>query len=65
MFQCLDENEVKIVIDAMDEKKFKAGDLIIRQGEDGDNLYVVDQGELDCFKVFKKGEAEKYLVINI
>jgi cAMP-dependent protein kinase regulator len=62
MFQCLEENELQIVIDAMDEKKFKAGDFIIRQGEDGDNLYVVDQGELDCFKVFKKGEPEKYLV---
>jgi cAMP-dependent protein kinase regulator len=63
MFQCLDEPELKIVIDAMEEKKFKAGDYIIKQGEDGDVLYVVDAGELDCSKVFKKGEAEKYLVI--
>jgi hypothetical protein len=51
------------VIDAMDEKKFNAGDFVIRQGEDGEVLYVVDNGQLDCFKVFKKGEAEKYLVI--
>lgn len=61
MFQCLDENELKIVIDAMEEKKFKAGDEVIRQGEDGEVLYVVDSGELDCFKVFKKGDPEKYL----
>jgi len=24
-------------------------------------LYVVDNGELDCFKVFKKGDEAKYL----
>lgn len=61
MFSCLDDQEVKIVIDAMEEKKFNAGDYVIRQGEDGEVLYVVDSGQLDCFKVFKKGEAEKYL----
>ena len=66
MFQCLDEPELKIVIDAMEEKKFNAGDFVIRQGEDGEVLYVVDSGQLDCFKVFKKGEAEKFLVnLNI
>lgn len=45
----------------MEEKKFNAGDFVIRQGEDGEVLYVVDNGQLDCFKVFKKGDAEKYL----
>jgi cAMP-dependent protein kinase regulator len=30
MFQCLEEAELKIVIDAMEEKKFNAGDTIIK-----------------------------------
>lgn len=34
----------------MEEKKFKAGETIIKQGDDGDELYVVDNGSLDCFK---------------
>lgn len=34
---------------------------MIKQGADGDNLYVVDSGQLDCFKVFKKGEEPKFL----
>lgn len=37
------------------------GDNIIKQGEDGENLYVVDQGELDCSKIFKKGDQSTYL----
>ncbi|KAM3133382.1 hypothetical protein pb186bvf_014543 [Paramecium bursaria] len=61
MFSSLDENEQQIVIDAMEERKFGAGAAVITQGEDGDVLYVVDEGQLDCFKVFKKGDPEKYL----
>jgi cAMP-dependent protein kinase regulator len=48
------------VIDAMEEKKFSEGETVITQGEDGDVLYVVDEGELDCYKRFgRKGEAEE------
>lgn len=61
MFQALDEKERRIVIDAMAEKVFKTGDWVIKQGEDGDVLYVVDSGDLDCFKRFTKDGENKYL----
>ncbi len=31
------------VLDAMFERRVNAGDYIIRQGDDGDNFYVVDR----------------------
>jgi cAMP-dependent protein kinase regulator len=34
---------------------------VIRQGEDGDNLYVVDSGELDCFRRFTEKGEDKFL----
>lgn len=34
---------------------------MIKQGEDGDNLYVVDSGELDCYKKFSKDADDTYL----
>lgn len=35
---------------------------MIKQGEDGDNLYVVELGTLKCFKKFSKDDKEpKYL----
>ena len=61
MFSALDEKEKEIVINAMEEKQIKAGNWVIKQGEDGDNLYVVDQGTLKCFKKFSKNEEEKFL----
>lgn len=61
MFSSLGDNERNIVIGAMEEKKFKPGDWVIKQGEDGNELYVVDIGELDCFKKFSDKEEPKYL----
>lgn len=45
----------------MVECKFKQDDVVIKQGDDGDVLYVVDSGELACSKVFNEEEGEKFL----
>ena len=42
MFSSLDDKDQDIVIDAMEHKDFKTGDIIIRYGDDGDHLYLVD-----------------------
>jgi len=53
MFSGLDANEKKIVIDAMEEKNAIDGEVVIKEGEEGDCLYVVSTGILNCTKVFK------------
>eukprot|EP00330_Aristerostoma_sp_ATCC50986_P010861 CAMPEP_0114598046 /NCGR_PEP_ID=MMETSP0125-20121206/20395_1 /TAXON_ID=485358 ORGANISM="Aristerostoma sp., Strain ATCC 50986" /NCGR_SAMPLE_ID=MMETSP0125 /ASSEMBLY_ACC=CAM_ASM_000245 /LENGTH=314 /DNA_ID=CAMNT_0001803343 /DNA_START=148 /DNA_END=1092 /DNA_ORIENTATION=+ len=58
MFEALDEKEKKIVVDAMEVHNIKKDTWVIRQGEDGDLLYVVHEGTLDCYKK-KKDEDEK------
>lgn len=50
MFSALDENELEVVINAMDERKVKAGENIIVEGQEGNELFVVEDGVLDCFK---------------
>lgn len=52
MFSGLDEKETKTVVDSFEEKQFSEGENVIVQGEDGDVLYVIDEGQLDCFKTF-------------
>lgn len=42
MFSALNPQELSVVVDAMQIIKKKAGETIIKQGEDGDNLYLVD-----------------------
>lgn len=64
LFSSLDENDKSIVIKAMEEKKFKKDEYVIKQGEDGNELYVIDQGELDCYKVIVQySNSKKYILL--
>jgi cAMP-dependent protein kinase regulator len=61
MFKALNKDELDIVIDAMAEKKISPGEVVIKQGDAGAVLYVVEEGQLDCFKRFAQDEKPKYL----
>ncbi|XP_070513374.1 cAMP-dependent protein kinase type I regulatory subunit isoform X3 [Cardiocondyla obscurior] len=49
LFAHLDENERSDIFDAMFPVTFLPGEAIIRQGDEGDNFYVIDQGEVEIF----------------
>jgi cAMP-dependent protein kinase regulator len=59
MFSSLEDREKEITVDAMEERRVSKGEWVIKQGDDGDNLYVVDQGTLECYKRFSKNEEPK------
>jgi cAMP-dependent protein kinase regulator len=62
LFNNLDPSDINIVIGAMDEKQYSAGEPVIKQGDNGDCLYIVDSGELDCTKRFPDNpNVDKYL----
>ena len=61
MFSALDAEEKEIVIGAMNERKAKPGEFIIKQGDEGDVLYVVESGELSCYKLFPGKTEETFL----
>jgi len=50
MFKALGSEELNIVVDAMEEKKFEQGATVITEGEAGSVLFVVEDGKLDCSK---------------
>jgi len=52
IFNTLEEKEFEIVIDAMAEVRKKPGETVIKQGDDGDYLYVVESGKLQWSKIF-------------
>jgi cAMP-dependent protein kinase regulator len=61
LFSNLESNELEIVINAMDEAHYNEGESVIKQGENGDCLYIVEEGNLDCTKHFTDDGEEKYL----
>lgn len=62
LFSHLADKEKSILVQAMQEKSVAAGDSVIKQGDDGDVLYVVEQGELDCYRKFTKEGKDEYLL---
>ncbi|KAF4325567.1 hypothetical protein BBO99_00002005 [Phytophthora kernoviae] len=50
LFKSLDEKQHDIVLDAMFPKEFEPGDIIIKQGDDGDNFYILESGVCEVYK---------------
>lgn len=63
LFNSLEEKDFEIVIDAMTEVKLKPGDVVIKEGDDGDYLYVVEKGRLQCSKVFPGNTEPTNLIV--
>lgn len=61
MFSALDESEKNVVIDAMGEVNAAINDVVIKQGDQGDCLYVVDSGNLVCTKLFPGNTEPTFL----
>lgn len=59
MFNSLEPKELNIILDAIKVVEFKAGETVIEQGDDGDVLYLIGNGTLDCFRKESDGEAKK------
>ncbi|KAJ6636099.1 cAMP-dependent protein kinase type I regulatory subunit [Pseudolycoriella hygida] len=49
LFSHLDEAERSDIFDAMFPVNCAPGESIIKQGDEGDNFYVIDQGEVEVF----------------
>mmetsp|Transcript_27104 Transcript_27104/g.56432 ORF Transcript_27104/g.56432 Transcript_27104/m.56432 type:complete len:740 (-) Transcript_27104:275-2494(-) len=49
LFRACSEEELQDLIDAFDSANFKADSVVIKQGDEGDLFYVVEEGKLDVW----------------
>merc|ERR1719211_453265 len=49
LFSHLDDGERSDIFDAMFPAEAEEGEVIIQQGDEGDNFYILDQGSVDIF----------------
>merc|ERR1711990_1219317 len=43
----LDQEQLQTILDAMEERNVTEGDVVIQQGDDGDNFYIIEKGNYD------------------
>ncbi|CAL1285894.1 unnamed protein product [Larinioides sclopetarius] len=60
LFKVLDKEDINEIVDAMMPREVKEGQVIIRQGDDGDFFYVVDKGTFEA--CVKDGKGEERIV---
>eukprot|EP00035_Acanthoeca_spectabilis_P019844 m.429899 g.429899 ORF g.429899 m.429899 type:complete len:358 (-) comp17088_c0_seq1:70-1143(-) len=63
LFQHLEEDELTDVLDAMFKVEPKEGDEVIKQGDEGDNFYVVEDGSTDV--IIDSGDGQPKVVSEI
>jgi len=57
MFSSLDDNDLAIIVGAVSEMQVEPQQRVINQGEDGDFLFVIESGKLEC--LISQGATEK------
>jgi len=43
----LDEEQLHTILDAMEERSVSEGEIVIQQGDDGDNFYIIEKGDYE------------------
>jgi cAMP-dependent protein kinase regulator len=61
MFGNLEPNEQDTVVKAMAIRNFEAGDVVIKQGDDGAELFIVGSGTLKCTQAQENVPEEVFL----
>jgi len=51
LFKSLDADQFSQILDAMFEKVVEPGDVVIKEGDDGDYFYIIESGKYDIFKI--------------
>lgn len=62
LFSALENKEMEIIVNAMKEQSVETGTTVIKQGDNGDELYVVNSGQLDCFRQFPNESQPRFLL---
>lgn len=57
--ETMEPYERSVLSDAFKEELFKAGELIIKEGEEGNKFYLIEEGEAVASKVLNHGEEAK------
>lgn len=56
MFNALDKANMDVIIGAMLEKTIEAEERIIQEGDDGEVMFVIEEGNFECLKILSGEE---------
>ena len=60
-FKNLSQNELNEILSAFKTEEIEEGNTIFEQGEDADKLYLIDKGEITCWKTMRPEDPLTYI----
>ena len=61
LFKSLDENLLNEIMNSLEEKNYSGKENVVKQGENSESFFIIEEGELDCLKQFRIGDPQTYL----
>ena len=58
LFSSLNPKEKQQIIMAVQLVEMKSGETVIKQGDDGDNFYLIEKGNLDCSRLMNPSDEK-------
>jgi len=59
IFSRLSDNDIKIISNILREVRFKEGETIIEEDEEGNTMYIILEGEVEISKTLSLGNQDK------
>ena len=51
LFDALDKFQKLKLVDGLQQITLNKGEFVLKEGEDGEEFYVIESGEVDCLKL--------------
>ena len=64
LFANLNEDEMEMIAELCKERVYEPGKVIFKEGEIGDSLFIVDNGEVEILRSDSNGETKSIAIIN-
>ena len=64
LFDQLDKNQKLKLSEGLSTIYFKKGDFIMREGDIGDNFYIIETGEVECLKLQTSGGKNSFINVR-
>lgn len=64
MFDQLDRNQKLKLSEGLSTIYFRKGEFVMREGDIGDNFYIIESGEVQCLKYQKEGDADNFIHVR-
>lgn len=55
IFKTVDPEDYNTIVNALQKRTYSDGEQVIKQGDDGNEMYIVEKGTLNCTKSIEDG----------